>query len=294
MEAKGQALRESIAQEEERLSSMDQDLRTQQQQRDNLNIEKQRIRDLYIAAQDANTQTYYENQTRQIENQIRTRQDSIDRLNQSLSLAQSKLQTQHANLRELDAEYKSKSSEYERTFGYVKAKYQPMMNDPEIIQALRQLNRSARPWIMIGPHWEYDKNVRSLAQLVLDKAGLETTYTTVSKRVGRRVTKVKVARVSLAKQEKALREDGYKARVLESKLTGPNGAANRQAMAAAVDRLKKGITEVENGYTNLKKDPLITSAIEQVAPGATLEPTDDFKNYAKRLPDLERTLSATK
>jgi hypothetical protein len=65
-------------------------------------------------------------------------------------------------------------------------------------------------------------------------------------------------------------------------------------MAAAVAQLKKGVAEVEKAYTKLSKDTLITSAIELVAPGAKLEPTDDFKNYAKRLPDLERSLKAKK
>jgi hypothetical protein len=66
---------------------------------------------------------------------------------------------------------------------------------------------------------------------------------------------------------------------------------DRQAMTAVVERLKKGIAEFQKAYTELSKDPLIMSAVEQFAPGATLEPTDDFKNYAKRLPDLEKALS---
>jgi len=294
MEAQGKTLRQTVAQNQERVSSMDQDLRTQQQERENLNAQKQRLSDQYYAAQDANSQTFIRNQMRQNDDQIRSRQDSIERLNHSLPLAQTQLQNQQASLRDLETEYKSQKSEYERRFGDVKAQYQPFMSDPEVIQALRQLNRSARPWLMIGPQWEYDSNVKSLAQGILNEAGLEAYSATVSKRVGHRATRVSVPRVGLAKQEKEIRAAGYQARLLESKLNGPDGAANRQTMSAAVTRLKKGIAEVQKAYTELNKDPLIASAIEQVVPGATLEPTDDFKNYAKRLPDLEKALSTKK
>ena len=248
----------------------------------------------YFNSQDENSQTFIKNQIRQIDNQIRNKQDSIDRLNQSGSLAQSQLRNQQSRLRDVETSYRSGKSSYEQKFGSLKAKYQPFHNDPEVLAALKQLNRSARPWVMIGPHWEYDNHVKSLAQMVLNDAGLETSYTTVSKRVGRRTTKVRVPRVSLAKQEKEIRAAGYQARVLESKLTGPDGAANRQKMSAAVAQLKKGIAEVQKAYTELRKDTLVTSAIEQFAPGTTLEPSDDYKNYAKRLPELEKALSTRK
>ena len=147
---------------------------------------------------------------------------------------------------------------------------------------------------MIGPQWEYDNHVKSLAQMVLNDAGLEASYTTVSKRVGRRATKVRVPRVSLAKQEKEIRAVGYQATAPGAEAERSDGAANRQTMSAAVAQLKKGLAEVQRAYTELKKDPLVTSAIEQFAPGATLEPSDDFKNYAKRLPELEKALSTRK
>ena len=166
-----------------------------------------------------------------------------------------------------------------------------MTKDREVIQALKQLNRTARPWVMIGPNWEYDKNVRSLAQLVLSEAGLELSQTTVVKRVGRKSAKVKVPRLTLAKQEKDVRAAGYQAWNWATKVNGPDGAANREKLSAAVPPLKKRIAEVQKAYTVLNRDPLITSAIEQVAPGAKLEPTDEFKTSAKRLPDLEKALS---
>jgi hypothetical protein len=144
---------------------------------------------------------------------------------------------------------------------------------------------------MIGPHWEYDQNVRSLAQLVLREAGLELSQTTVVKRVGRRSTKVKVPRVSLAKEEKEVRAAGYQAWMLGTKLNGPDGAANRQKLSAAVPPLKKRIAGVEKAYTELNQDPLVTAAIEYLAPGAKLEPTDEYKTSVKRLPDLEKALS---
>ena len=294
LEAQGKTLRQTIAEDQERLSNTDQDLRTQQQERDNLNLQKQRLSNQLLNSEDENGRTFIRNQIQQIDNQVRNKQDSIDRLNQSGSLAQSQLQNQQSRLRDLETTYRSEKSSYEQRFGSLKAKYQPFHNDPEVIAALKQLNRSSRPWVMIGPHWEYDNHVRSLAQLVLNDAGLEASYTTVSKHVGHRSTKVRVPRVSLAKQEKEIRAAGYQARVLESKLTGPDGAANRQTMAAAVARLKKGIAEVQSAYPKLSKDPLVTSAIEHFAPGATLEPSDDFKNYAKRLPELEKALSTRK
>lgn len=176
----------------------------------------------------------------------------------------------------------------------MKARYQPLMKDPEVVQALKQLNRSARPWVMIGPHWEYDKNVRSLAQLIVNEAGLEVTYTIVSKRVGRKTTKVKVPRVSLGKQEKEVRADGYKAWMLSSKLKGAEAATNRKSLAAAVPPLKKRIGEIQKTYTDLSQDTLITSAIELIAPGGKLDPTDEFKTSAKRLPDLEKALNTTR
>jgi predicted nucleic acid-binding Zn-ribbon protein len=290
MEAVGETSRQTLAQIQERLSSIDEDLSMEKQQRNNLNSQKQRLNDQYVATQDANSQTFIRNQMQQIDNQIRDKQDSIDRLNQSFTQSQSQLQSRQASLRELESEYESKRSAYERSFHHVKAKYQPMMKDPEVIQSLKQLNRSARPWVMIGPHWEYDKNVRSLAQLVLKEAGLELSQTTVVKRVRRKATRVKVPRVSLAKQEKEVRAAGYQAWILGTKLNGPDGAANRQKLSAAVPPLKKRIAEVQKAYTELNQDTLIMSAIEQLAPGAKLEPTDEFKISAQRLPDLEKTL----
>jgi hypothetical protein len=136
--------------------------------------------------------------------------------------------------------------------------------------------------------------VKSLAQIVLNDVGLEATQRLVSRGVGHRATKFWVRKVSLAKQEKEIRAAGYQARVLESKLTGPDGAANRKKMSAAVAQLKKGLAEVQSAYTELQKDPLVTSAIENVGQGTILEPSDDFKNYSKRLPELEKALSARK
>ena len=65
-------------------------------------------------------------------------------------------------------------------------------------------------------------------------------------------------------------------------------------MSAAVAQLKKGLAEVQKAYTELQKDTLVKWAVEQFAPGATLEPSDDYKNYAKRLPELEKALSPGK
>jgi hypothetical protein len=76
--------------------------------------------------------------------------------------------------------------------------------------------------------------VRSLAQLVVKEAGLELSYATAVKRVGHKATKVKVPRLSLAKQEKEVRAAGYQAWMRQSKLKGPDGAANRKALAAEV------------------------------------------------------------
>jgi predicted nucleic acid-binding Zn-ribbon protein len=290
MEAVGQTRRQTLAQTQERVASIDEELSTAKQERNNLNSQKQRLRDQYAGFQDANSQTFLRNQMQQIDDQIREKQDSIDRLNPSLTQAQTQLQTQQASLRELESEYQSKLAAHERRFQHVKAQYQPIMKDREVIQALKQLNRTARPWVMIGPNWEYDKNVRSLAQLVLSEAGLELSQTTVVKRVGRKSAKVKVPRLTLAKQEKDVRAAGYQAWNWATKVNGPDGATNREKLSAAVPPLKKRIAEVQKAYTVLNRDPLITSAIEHVAPGAKLEPTDEFKTSAKRLPDLEKAL----
>ena len=58
-----------------------------------------------------------------------------------------------------------------------------------------------------------------------------------------------------------------------------------------VARLEKAIREAYVAYKSLSDDPLITSAIEIAAPGAKLEPTDDLKNYAKRLPVFEKLVA---
>jgi hypothetical protein len=291
METVGETRRQTLVQTQERMAVAVEELSVAKQERNNLNFQKQRLEDQYLVAPDTNSQLFIRNQIQQLDNQIRDKQDVIDRLNQLLTQAQSQLQTQQSSLRELETEYQSKFSAYERAFQHVKAKYQPLKKDQEVIQALKQLNRSARPWVMIGPHWEYDKNVRSLAQLVLSDAGLELSHTTVTKHVGRKATKVKVPRVSLAKQEKEVRAAGYQAWLLTPKLNGPDGAANRRKLAAAVPLLEKRITEVARAYAELNQDRLITSAIELLAPGAKLEPTDEFKTSAKRLSDLEKALS---
>ena len=166
-----------------------------------------------------------------------------------------------------------------------------MIADPEVLAALKQVNRTARPWAMIGPEWDYDKNVAALAQDILKQAGLEVNSTTVSKRSGKRTTKVKVARVSLSAREKEIRTLGYQIRLLEPKLSDPQAAELRRTTAAAVARLKKAISEAQRRYKSLSDDPLITSAIEIAAPGATFEPTDDLKNYAKRLPIFEKLVA---
>jgi predicted nucleic acid-binding Zn-ribbon protein len=294
LEAQGETLRQTIKDDQERLSSMDRDLRQQQQQRGQLNLQKRRLRDQSFASQDANTQTSLDNKIQQIDNQATTNQESINRLNQSIPLAQSQLRNEQSRLRDLETTYRLEKASDDQRFGSLKAQYQPLHNDPEVLAALKQLNRSARPWVMIGPQREYDNHVKSLAQIVLNDVGLEATQTLVSRGVGHRATRFWVRKVSLAKQEKEIRAAGYQARVLESKLTGPDGAANRKKMSAAVAQLKKGLAEVQKAYTELQKDPLVTSAIENVGQGTILEPSDDFKNYARRLPELEKALNTRK
>ncbi len=291
MEAAGETRRQTLAQTQERLASIDEDLSGAKLTRNNLNSQKQQLEQQYLATADANTQPLIRNQMYQIDQQIRDKQDLIDRLNQSLTQAQEQLRTQQASLRELESEYASKLSEHERRFRNVKAQYQPMMKDREVIQALKQLNRSARPWVMIGPHWDYDKNIRSLAQLVVSEAGLELSQTTVVKRVGHKSTRVKVPRVSLAKQEKDARAAAYQAWTWATKLNGPDGAANREKLSTALPPVKKRIAEVEKAYKELNQDALVMSAVEQLAPGSKLEPTDEFKTSAKCLPELEKALS---
>jgi predicted nucleic acid-binding Zn-ribbon protein len=134
MEALAETQRQTIAQNQERLASLDEELSTQKQERNNLNVQKQRLSDQYDASTDANTRTFIKNQMQQIDNQVREKQDSIDLLNRSYAQTQSQLQTQQASLRELEAEYGSKKAVYERSFQYVKAKYQPLMKDREVIE----------------------------------------------------------------------------------------------------------------------------------------------------------------
>ena len=290
IEAKADKLRLSIEESRERLEVSRQDLAAAQQQRDNLNLQKQRLNQQLVTIQDANSRAAIGTQVQQIDNLVRDQQDEVNRLNQTFVLNQSQLQKDSTKLRNLETDYESKKSSYERSFAHVKAKYQPLMRDPEVIKALKQLNRSAQPWVMIGPSWEYAKNAKSLAQKIMTDVGVEVTYTTVVKKSGRRSTKVKVPRATLAKQEKEVRAMGYQARLLEAKLNGPDGAANRKTMSEVVVRLKKGLADIQAVYAELRKDPLVTSAIEQVAAGATFEPTDDLKSYEKRLPALEKAL----
>ena len=144
MEALGESRRQTVVQNQERLAILNEDLSTQKQQRNNLNLQKQGFSDQNLLSDDVNTRIFNRNQMQQIDNQIRDKQDSIDRLNQSYTQTQSQLQTQMASLRELESEYASKKSAYERSFQHVKAKYQPLMG-PEVVRALKQLNRSCGP-----------------------------------------------------------------------------------------------------------------------------------------------------
>ena len=123
---------------------------------------------------------------------------------------------------------------------------------------------------MIGPHWEYDKNVRSLAQLIANEAGLEVSYTYRFERVGRKTTKVKVPRVSLGKQEKEVRAAGYKAWMLSSKQKVADVPAIASRWPRQFLRSKKRIGEIQKAYADLSQDTLITSAIELIAPGGKL------------------------
>ncbi len=294
MRDQAKTLSQTVVQTQERLANMDEELKSLQQRRDSLQTQKQNLANYLLDTdRDDNYKASIRIQMQQLDNQMRTGQDSIDRLSHSITLAQSQLHDKQASLHEIETAYKSEESMYEQNFSGVKAEYKPLMRDPQVIEALKQLNRSARPWIMIGPSWDYDKNVGSLAQLILKDAGLDSYNVTVTKRVGRRSTKVNVQKFKLGTRENEIRTIGYKAMLVESKLTGPAGTANRRTMSEAIAQLKPRIAEVRTAYTELSKDPLIKSAIEQVGPGSAIEPTDSFKNYEKRVPDWEKKLSAS-
>lgn len=102
-EALGESRRRTVVQNQERLAILDEDLSTQKQQRNNLNLKKQGFSNQNLVSDDVNTQIFNKNQMQQIDNQIRDKQDSIDRLNQSYAQTQSRLQTELASLRELES-----------------------------------------------------------------------------------------------------------------------------------------------------------------------------------------------
>ena len=159
---------------------MDKELRQQQQQRVQLNLQKQRLRDQYFASQDANTQTFIGNQIRQ----MTTRSEPV-RFDQSAQPVRPP--------REVTASKATVGPPRSRDLvpdGKVVLRAEVRLIEGEL-PAIPQRSRShrgaqateslARPWVMIGPQWEYDTHVRSLAQMVLNDAGLEASYTTVSK-----------------------------------------------------------------------------------------------------------------
>ena len=124
----------------------------------------------------------------------------------------------------LEAQYRGPEVRVQRSFASLAAAYQPLKTDPEVLEALKQLNRTARPWVMIGPEWDYDRERRRAREGDCGLANLEVSSVTVSKHVGKRTTKTKVPRVSLAAQEKEIRTLGYQLRLLEPKLSDPGAA----------------------------------------------------------------------
>ena len=291
IEGEAETLRQTIFQAQNRMAGLNDQLLAFQSQREGLNAQRQQ----YAFALNNNNDPTYRNQVRvqiqQIDTQLQNVQDSIAQVRQSMTVAELQIQEQGTNLRRLEAQYEAQRSEFERGFASLAAAYQPLKTDPEVLEALKQLNRTARPWVMIGPEWDYDRNVAALAKGILSSANLEVSSVTVSKRVGKRTTKTKVPRVSLAAQEKEIRTLGYQLRLLEPKLSDPGAAELRRTTAPMVARLEKAIREAYEAYKTLSDDPLITSAIDIAAPGAKLEPTDDLKNYARRLPVFEKLVA---
>jgi hypothetical protein len=297
IDVRAQTLRQTIAQAQDTMMASDVGMRSVQQQRTDLNSRKQQITSqYYFNSQNvdpdyrAQYQAQYRTDVERIDNQIMGVQGEINRLNTAATLARQQLTQQTTELRQLEADYQSKRTTWEQGFAHLKAVYDPLMKDPEVREALKELNRTARPWVMIGPAYQYEENVRSFAGLVLKEAGLTVTTKTVPRTVGRRTTKVKVAQASLAAQEKSVRDLGNQARKMEPRLKGPQAAETRKAMATVLVQMRKAVDATQEAYAALNGDPLITSAITQLSPGGTVEPSDDFKFFAKYLADAEKKL----
>ena len=271
IESEAETLRQSIFQAQNRQAGLNDQLLAFQTQREGLNAQRQQYVFALAGQQRPDVPESGPRQIQQIDTQLQNVQDSIAQVRQSMTVAELQIQEQGTNLRRLEAQYEAQRSEFERGFASLAAAYQPLKSDPEVLEALKQLNRTARPWVMIGPEWDYDRNVAALAK-GLELGESRGDSVTVSKRSGKRTTKTKVPRVTLAAQEKEIRTLGYQLRLLEPKLSDPGAAGLRRSTAPMVARLEKAIREAYDAYKSLSDDPLITSAIDIAAPGAKWSP----------------------
>lgn len=214
--------------------------------------------------------------------EIRNLQDQINQLGTSRALVESELRRHSQQLEQVRADLFQRDAEARRRAQDLAFAYTRLAGDSQVFKALKELNRTANPWVMIGPESEYNTRVGQLARSILADAGLQ---------LDPRQLQISVV------AEKEVKDLGHRAWILQQKLLGQPEAAERQEMAQVVDQLRRRIEEVQGIYAKLPLDPLIAAAIEQCnlalprGKRFRIAPTADFVKEVKRLPEFEGMLA---
>jgi hypothetical protein len=216
-----------------------------------------------------------------INQQIRDLRDLIGRLRTDAGALASEQRQRARRLEDLRVEIAGREDEVRRRAEELAALYRRLAGDPEVVRALKELNRPAGPWVMIGPASEYEANVVKFARLVLADAGLRLD--------------AKRSQLSLAAAEAEAGNLGHRLWVLRRDLPkGPAGVGYRAQMAELVERLRRRIEEIQQSYATLLGDPLILKAIakcgQSLGKPLRVTPSPDFDKEVKRLPEFEAAL----
>jgi prefoldin subunit 5 len=215
----------------------------------------------------------------QLQAQIFQLQAQISDLDAECNAQQADLRERERRLRAIHDEFYSLKRAGFQRHAELMAAYEAVYKNRDVFRALKEINRTARPWVVIGPESRYDSNVARFARDVLTDAGLGPV--------------TKQSRLSLA-AEAEVRDLGHRAWALQQKLQGLQGADNLRALGQVVDRLGPRIQEVQQLYATLSRDRLIDEALVQLGRSLKkrlqVEPSAIFLKEVERLPQFEKAL----
>ena len=244
------------------------------------------------------------NRTALIDQNNNQYQPQIDDINLQLSKVNQEMTRLSASRPVLEAEQREVATSLQRIGSEIQVKqddlnaktadlrtgYQNLAQNPAVHAAFKELNKTSRPWVTLGPESQYDKNIRQFAQKIVAETGFILDSEQVSVKVKRVMRKQTMPRLTMT-AEKELTALTLKLVTLNQRVKKDPSDASRRELAASVVKGEELIKAVETGYQALHKDDYALEAAELLGvESSRLVPTEEFHSRSKRFADVVKGL----